>query len=400
MKDKLVKKRIENFCSAYGGDKIRPLAKAVPLPEIGLSRVREAVPLILTAQRIILKSMLKNLGKDKVLDFFGIPRELSSWITILDDVEFEFPILRVDVIPTNDNKSWICELNVDSSVGGAEASQFLKMEQPESKLEMSHFPYDSLAQLILKYLAKTSATKVCILDWEHWGRYGSFTLDWLKLTLSFALPGVEVFFATEKNGLEKVDKSTLVFRVFLSEDALENLSATAAIFESSAAVICDFSGELLGSKIWLALLHDDSYRCFLNQETLVAIDETIPYTVLVHESNFQALLDAKSEFFFKVASDFGGKGVICGRTASAEEVSNRVGKNLMTRWIAQKACSVKPMPVTRIDNSEPVPSNVVLGLYLIDGHWSGVLVRANANAEIINVAAGSSIGWGYEATVL
>ncbi|MFJ5681050.1 hypothetical protein [Streptomyces sp. NPDC093097] len=49
-----------------------------------------------------------------------------------------------------------------------------------------------------------------------------------------------------------------------------------------------------------------------------------------------------------------------------------------------------------LDVPEPVCSVSVLGLYRFGSQWSGVMVRAAVDTEVVNVTQGSLLGWGYE----
>lgn len=156
----------------------------------------------------------------------------------------------------------------------------------------------------------------------------------------------------------------------------------------------------MGSKLWLGLLHDPSYRRLLDDHMTTAIDYMIPYSIVLDEQNIEKILENKDSYFFKAAGDFGGHGVIPGKSTSPNEIRDRLGDLKTSKWIAQKSCEIQPIKIRPICEDSEFEANSVLGLYQIDGRWSGALVRAQKNADVINVAGGSTIGWGYEVKTL
>lgn len=89
-----------------------------------------------------------------------------------------------------------------------------------------------------------------------------------------------------------------------------------------------------------------------------------------------------------------------GKTPSPNEIRDRLGDLKTSKWIAQNSCEIQPIKIRPICEDSEFEANSVLGLYQIDGRWSGALVRAQKNADVINVAGGSTIGWGYEVKTL
>ncbi|GLW33569.1 hypothetical protein [Actinoplanes regularis] len=388
--------RLAAYHKKYAGPKIRPLSRAVRLKAPGLAEVRDAIPQILAAQRVLLRHFLEKLGPDGTLEFLGVPPELSAWMAALSDPDLEPPILRVDVLPLAQGEARICEINIDSCVGVAEAADFLRIEEFREGRFSQQTPYEHLVALLGRVLAERGCDKVCLFDWSHWQESGWFTLERLHETLVAGLPGVEVFFATEQAGIERVDARTVVFRVFPSSDALAAPALTTELFSKAGHVMTDFSADLLSSKVWMAVFHDNVYRELLTDRMCAAIDSTIPWTVLVDGRNREALLAEKDRWFFKSATDFGGRGVLAGRGSSEAEIRERLSGPAQDRWVAQERCEVIPLDVRPLGASEAVPSVSVLGLYRFGQQWSGVLVRASVGTEVVNVSGGSFLGWGFE----
>lgn len=388
--------RIDAYRTRYAGVKIQPLRKAVPLRIPELAQIREAIPNLLTAQQTLLRHFLSERGPAGTLEFFGVPGDLSRWMSVLTDPGIDPPILRVDVLPLPDGRARICEINIDSCVGVAEAADLFRLEQLRHGEIPQQTPYEHLAVLVGQELARLGGDKVCLFDWTHYQASGWFTLDRLKDTIATALPGVEVFLANELGGVERVDARTVVFRIFPSADAYTDPALTAELFGRAGHVLTDFSSDLLSSKLWMAVYHDDRYRGLLTEEMRDAIDRTVPWTTRADASNLDSLLESKDRYFFKSATDFGGRGVMAGHSTPEDEIRKRILDDGSGGWVAQEKCETASLEVHPLDAPAPVTGTGVLGLYRFGRQWSGVMVRASADTDVVNVTRGSLLGWGYE----
>ncbi|MET7438898.1 hypothetical protein ACWERY_22390 [Streptomyces sp. NPDC004082] len=393
--------RIRDFCERYkdgNGEKLLPLGAAVPLSGYDLDQVRSAVPEILRAKGVILRHLLSVLDQAAVLDMFGIPAQLLPWMPVLQDPEgYECPVMRVDLIPLADGTVRICELNLDSSVGGPETGEFRRYEELAAGLPLTPTPYEQLARQLAPVIKDKGLDKVCLLDWSTWEGYGQFDLEWMRQTLAHQLPaGIEVFLATEKKGAERIDAQTLVYRVFMADDALDDVEFVAGVFARAGHVIGDFSGEVIGSKVWMGLLHEPEYRALLPESTCAAIDALLPQTRVVTAANIDTLIAGRSGWFFKSAADFGGAGVIDGRTVSEAELRERLAGDNRGSWIAQEVVEPASFDVTPLGSADTVSRQCVLGLYRYGDMWSGCFLRSASESSVINMSAGASVSWAYE----
>ncbi|HEX8092785.1 MAG TPA: hypothetical protein VF542_03075, partial [Jatrophihabitans sp.] len=380
------------FCAVYGGSKVRPLAESTRLESAGLDRLRAAVPLILAAQRKILAHLLDTRGPGEVLRLCGVPAELTPWISVLRDPWLDCqPIMRIDAVQAADGTVWICELNIDSSVGIAEAAELRRLEEVAAGVDPQPTPYEDLATMLGPMLADSGADRICLLDWSSWDGYGMYDLEWMRRVLEARLPGIRVSIATEKDGLDAIDSRTLVYRVFMAEDAMADLDFVSHLFERAGAVVTDFSCELLGSKVWMAILQDPQYDFLLDEPSRAAIATVIPPTVVVSADNRAALLASRADLFFKSACDFGGHGVISGRAVAQDELARLLESELSKVWIAQQAVEPARIEIRQAGSSMPASARSVLGLFRFGQHWSGILVRASHESDIINAAGGSAV---------
>lgn len=333
-----------------------------------------------------------------MLRLLGVPAQLTPWMPVLDDPEgYECPVMRIDLIPAADGSVRICELNLDSSVGGPETAEFRRYEELAAGLAPTVTPYEHLARHLAPIMWRKGLTKVCLLDWSTWEGYGQFDLEWMRETLAHQLPaGIEVFLATEKSGAERIDAQTLVYRVFMADDALGDLDFVTETFRTAGHVVGDFSGEVMGSKVWMGLLHDPELRGLLPEPALALIDDLVPLTRVVTDANIDALTASRSGYFFKSAADFGGAGVIDGRTVGEAELRDRLAGGNRGSWIAQEIVTPAEFDVRLLGSSETTSRECVLGLYRYGQGWSGCFLRSRSGASVINMSAGAAVGWAYE----
>lgn len=135
---------------------------------------------ILSASRRLLQVMhralvnlLYDIGVEGVLALFQQPCYIKGYID-WEKLRYTPPaIARVDIIPGMDATFKVCEINVDSSVGGAEAYP-IAMRQKEIIAELNPFfktcatpqPYDLLGSYFRQLSSQYLIDQIVVLDWR------------------------------------------------------------------------------------------------------------------------------------------------------------------------------------------------------------------------------------------
>jgi uncharacterized circularly permuted ATP-grasp superfamily protein len=142
-------------------------------------------------------------------------------------------------------------------------------------------------------------------------------------------------------------------------------------------------------KGWFAMFCDARYHHLLTTPEIDAIKQYIPHTVAVSRDNLDDLLRRKAELVFKLNVSSGGDGVLMGADHSDEQLRGLVEAKGLERWSAQQAIAFDGLDLPFSSDLEFTRHNVVLGIYVIDGTASGMMVRASSRSKVVNVASGT-----------
>jgi len=382
---------ILNFCAKEAGPKVSPLGNFLKVDPVTLQKVQKGAELVLNAQRKILEKLLTSFTRQEVLRSLGIPPELESMIAALDDPNTELPMMRLDLLPTPLGELKICEFNVGSSLGAAEAFEFARVANLSDGDKDG--PYECLAIHIAQELEKLDSKRLAIVDWSTWQDYGMFNLDTMVRVIEAYIPNIEVMILNELDVENRITDDVLLFRIFMAMDALADPRLVHRIFNAAGKVLTDFSGDLFGSKAWLHLLHDNQHQAHLEADEIDAIVTFLPFTRAVTQDTLPDLVVAKDRYFFKAASDFGGHGVIDGRSSDPRELRELLSTRSQESWVAQERVDVARAEFRLAGTSDWFTSEYVLGSFKMGELWSGCMVRTNPNSSVINIARGASVGW-------
>ena len=390
MSFELNKSRIIHFCRKNGGNKIIPIINPITLDFIDFANFQQDIDNCLSAQKIILNKFASERNSDEILKFFGLSSSIKNWISALERYSVSDLMMRVDFLIDRNHKPKICEFNIDSSIGGGEIAALSRISRPFAK-NPSLSPFDALARMLENNIRKHNLTQVCILDWSTWESYGAFNFKNLINTLEYHLPGIQIFQCNEKS-FSSINKQTLVYRVFQLQDCLDNLALYRQIVDKAGYMVSDFSGELLGNKVWMALIQCAEYQNILPKAVKDSIARVIPKTFELTNENFDCAHENRNLFFFKKKMDFGGNGVIPGSLLNIEKGGAHALLYPLHNWIVQEKIESEKFDVTGLDNKS-ISASMVFGIYKYGDQWSGLLLRASDASDVVNVAQGALIGW-------
>ncbi|WP_374928528.1 hypothetical protein [Kytococcus sedentarius] len=368
--------------------RISLLSTLQPLDTEALAGAERAVEQIMAAQRRILRKLLDSQGTETTMRLLGIPDYVAQRAAILEDVEAEIPLLRMDLLPTPEGRLWLCELNAGSSVGGGEAFEILRLSGglPEG----TPGPYELLARLVREHPAGPFE-RVLLADFAKWSDYGVFDLATLTTVLR-AETGLPVESVDEDSALE-VTAGDVVYRIFVAQDVPDDPDYVDTLYARAGHVISDFSGEILGSKAWLGLLQDPAHADTVGPEVLELVRQYVPATEVVDDTVLADLRTGEDrEWFVKRATDFAGQGVVDLRQDPLPQDMAAWDQGLDT-WIRQRPVEVATARFRQLDHSESFEAAYVLGDFRIGDGWSGCLVRCSASSSVVNAATGALVGW-------
>lgn len=368
--------------------RISLLATLQPLDTEVLTEVEQAIEAIMRAQRRILRTLLDADGVDATMQLLGIPDYVARRAAVLEDVDAEVPLLRMDLLPTPEGRLWLCELNAGSSVGGGEAFELLRLsgQLPAG----TPGPYELLGRHIRDH-EKGPFERVLLADFAKWSDYGVFDLTTLTRVVG-AETGLPIA-SVDENSVPEVAPGDVVYRIFVAQDVPDDPMYVDALYDRAGHVISDFSGEVLGSKAWLGLLHDPAHADTVGPETLELVRRFVPPTEVVDAAVLEELrAGTDREWFVKRATDFAGQGVVDLRVDPLPQEIAACDEGLDT-WIRQRPVEVATARFRHLGSAESFEAAYVLGDFRIGNRWSGCLVRCSASSSVVNAATGAAVGW-------
>ncbi|MBC7975284.1 MAG: hypothetical protein H7138_09885 [Myxococcales bacterium] len=352
--------------------------------------------LILSAQSKLLRALSQQHSRSEMLRRFHIPESLES-VVDWDELALGANVIcRLDVVPSNEGYHF-CEINTDSTVGGPEIADFLQVFSDALGWPLTQHmasPQDSNVALLRRVLQDKGLQRIVLCDWSANRNNGHLGFDLLRQHLVRALPELDIRLLDETEYPEawltpEEGRRTLVHRGFMYQDMTDDGAFMRRLCESGATVINKFETELRMHKGWLAILWDASYHPLLTRAEIEAIATYVPFTTVITRDNLDDLLARKGDLVFKLGIGYGGDGVWIGADHSAEHLRALIEGKGLSRWIAQQMIRFDGVEIPFDANFEFIPHNVVLGLYLIDGQASGLMVRASSSSKVVNVTNGA-----------
>ncbi len=320
------------------------------------------------------------------------------------------------------------EFNVDSSVGGLEIASVNKVMEDihfyREWLNNNNFHYDDPLLNFVNMIKKVTFNKgmkpqecaIAVIDWHTYIDGYMWSLNLIKQYLEDA--GFKVILCNQKEVLfrngylyyenEKID---LVYRVFLSDDALDNPKELDPILtayrQKNLILINGVHTEIYSNKAIFALLSDPKYEEYYTKEEKILIDKCIPLTrVLQNENTFisnqkvnliEHISQNKDSYVIKPGMGYGGESILLGWNLSDEEwnrsISNILNSNI--KYVVQERINpvIEEMPLLYENNL--IFEKVVMnwGVYVFDDKYSGAMIRglSNDNHGVINAAQGASM---------
>lgn len=388
---------VREFATSRNGEKCLPVPYPLTIAQQDYDRLTDVAARLLSAQARILRHLLRTRSGGEVLTMFGLPASLD------DDVDWDAMahgrdvIARFDVLPSGD-RFWFCELNSDSSVGGLELYDCIAVYASSlgwPVLRGQHSPAEDVAGLLRAAASGRRVSRVVLCDWSSSRDAGVFDFSLLLEYVRAALPGIDARLVYEDEYPEAwlrpgAGAETIVYRCFMHDDMDDGGALYRRLVDSGATIISTFETELRSHKRWLALYFDERYRHLLSPQELEAIDRHVPPTFALTEAGLGDALARKDDHVFKHDRGSGGAGVLLGSDIPSRELEAALRAHGLERWVVQRYVEADAVPFGHGDS--PSRQRVVLGLYVVDGRASGLMVRTSASSKIVNVTSGASTG--------
>ncbi|MBA3874039.1 MAG: circularly permuted type 2 ATP-grasp protein [Anaerolineae bacterium] len=249
--------------------------------------------------------------------------------------------------------------------------------------------------------------QIAIVDWGHVP-----TLNEHEIIKRFFLRhGVKAVLADPRN-MEYKDgnlwigdfRVDLIYKRVLCSELIQQMGMenpiVQAIRDRKVFMSNSFSAKLLAKKASLAMLSDEKNAHLFDDQQRAAINAHIPWTrqVADRKTLYQGrevdlvsfIAENRDQFVLKPNDEYGGKGVVIGWEASADEWNETLKQALNNSYVVQEKVTViyKDFPAY-IDGKLDISSRFVdANPYVFDGHTvHGCLTRLSSVA-LLNVTAG------------
>jgi glutathionylspermidine synthase len=404
----MVREENRHFKGDCCGRKIKLIKFPLPFPLSSFLNMTSAIDRIISIQKNIISRFTHVHGRRALFDELHLdpaPYDLDF------DIEELFDVGRTDLLLDRRGRPWICEFNFDSSIGGAEIASFhnglcsrILNDDPRivdsirrtTGLSMNPAytdPCDDMARLVADKAREHRCTRVVLLDLKEWIEAGYFSMNVFRSRIA-------QFTGEENIRVEPHDETTyvphpedLVFRLFPLDDRQDLIRFMAHIKIRSKRLISPSETDIGCSKMWLALLQSSTFRDFMSAEETVLVDCFIPHSFQATKKFMPQLIKNKNALVFKSLHSYGGKGVVIGRNTSTDEVEATIGENPES-WICQRL--IEPLKIKLMnENDEISPASVVLGIYKAGTRYSGPMIRASYETDIVNVSKGAMVGYAF-----
>ena len=275
-------------------------------------------------------------------------------------------------------------------------------------LPSRHGVMHALLDAYQQWVGHREAPRIAILDWREVPSYSEFVL----FAEYFRSQGLECIIADPRE-VEYRDGRlmagdfhiTLIYkRVLISElvtrGGLDH-PVIRAVLDGAVCMVNPFRCKILHKKASLAVLSDERNADLFNMNELAAIDAHIPWTYRVEDRRARYrgqaidllpyIFEHRENFVLKPNDEYGGKGILLGWEASAEEWGQGIQVALQEPYIVQERVAIpsESYPsmidghVTFIDRMLDTNPLIFYGSYM-----DGCLSRLSTEA-LLNVTAGS-----------
>lgn len=261
-----------------------------------------------------------------------------------------------------------------------------------------------------------------LTTWREWGGNGApqvAILDWRALptepefvllrnyfvscgipTIICAPDELEYSGGKLRRGAFRID---LVYKRVIYNEFLARYDEThpllQAYLDRAVCLINPFRCKLLHKKASFEFLTDEAYGKWFTVAERAVIAQSIPWTRRVSERKtfyrghewdlLELLRRRRDDFILKPNDDYGGRGILFGKGASAAEWETALARALQGDYVAQEALVIQTeeFPIFNEREWKLQPMFVDVNPFLFRGEVEGAMVRLSAS-PIVNVTSG------------
>jgi hypothetical protein len=362
------------------------------------AELARATGVLVRAQDKLLRHLTTTRSAAQLTAMFEVPPPMAAHIDWTNVASAGLRMLRADIIPT-DAGYYFCELNHFPGVGAGEsyhsAHAFAELlNRPVAGVS----PFRHLAELYVTQARRAGLTRVVILDTPQHRAQGFGESVMLKRYLRLMAPDLTTAYLDEDTyppGWLHPDEAerTLLHRIVTYDDTPDAGAFLVRLRDLGATVSGMFEAELKMHRRWFSLLCDPGYQHLLDADELATVARYVPHTYDLHPGTVDAAVADKDELVFKRSYTYGGKGVLIGAEHAPEQLHAQLTAD-SSAWVAQRRVPTSQLNLRGADGGA-APFRLVLGMFVYGEQASGLLVRASAHSQVVNVSSGGGASWAF-----
>ena len=204
------------------------------------------------------------------------------------------------------------------------------------------------------------------------------------------------------------------------QDTQGTTALLAATRDCAVCLIGGFKTQVAHSKTIFTMLHHPETLSFMDEEQRLFIQEHVPYTVRLSSESIHTLEVAgnKDRWIIKPIDGYASQGVHAGKSYSTSDWEKLLSECSAKGYVLQEYCEQYSMPNTLPvpfdDQGKPLfnsletashcihegsfdpldlePYNLLTGLFVYDGVFQGVYMRAGTDSLIVGFRGGITLG--------
>lgn len=400
--------------------KSKAVYKGEPVPFLYIPKVFTEVDLLrfetITKDifKIVNKSIDLYMENKMVREYYGFDKRLDELIRKEHDFSANVPMGRFDIFYNMNGEFKFCELNTDGTSAMNEdfvLSQIMAESKPMVELseaynvnsfELYHTWVKEVKAIYRESGGKKEKPFVAIVDFID--KASSIEFDEFKARFTRDDCVCDI---VDPRKIEEVDgelyfndkRIDVIYRRLVTKDLMDRYDEILPLIEGLKAgktcVIGPIKSQIVHTKKFFEVLHNDEIRKLFTEEELAYIDEHIPYTKkLVKDKSYDTYIDSKDKYIIKPTDYYASKGVYSGMDHSRAEWIKILDDAIASDYIIQEYCDTVPTDNVLFDEDGGVTvkkfSNIT-GLFVYNEKFYGLYSRAGKNSIISGIHDGYTL---------
>lgn len=182
----------------------------------------------------------------------------------------------------------------------------------------------------------------------------------------------------------------IVYRRLVTKDMMEHIDMLPAFekacHDDKTLIIGNVQSQVVHTKKFFQLLHDDRVRPYFNQEELAFIDRHVPITDAIAMVAYQmdSYVSEKDKWLIKPLDYYASIGVYAGRDYTEEQWAQLLKDHINKPYLIQQFCQPPQFENYALEQNQLTRGyyNHITGLFVYNGKFYGVYSRAGRTSII------------------